>query len=129
VIAMLKTIDNVFSHKWFGIVLVAVAFLSTSAQVGAERFRYGKFFAVLVGETKVVYAVRHRDCESMPSFDRLRERLPETALGTFSDGGEMTAKSRSCDAEVPTRGIAFTAMSKGEETMTFFGDEVTITVE
>ena len=61
---MLKTIANVFSHKLFGIVLVAVAFLSTSAQVGAERFRYEKSFAVLVGETKVVYAVRQRDCKS-----------------------------------------------------------------
>jgi len=95
----------------------------------ADRFRYQKSFALKVGETKSVYAVRHRDCESMPSFESLEDRLPDTDLGSFSDGGETTGKSRACDGVVPTRAIAFTATKKGEETLDFFGYRISLTVE
>ena len=114
--------------KFLAVFALAFGLLAASG-AEADRFRYKKSFTLKLGETVNVYAVRHRDCESMPSFESIERRLPDTVLGGFPDGGETTGKSRACDDVVPTRAIAFTAKKKGEETLEFFGYEVTLTVE
>jgi hypothetical protein len=107
---------------------VAAGASLVASTASAERFRYRHSFVLSVGQSKVVYAVRHRDCKNTPSFARVRGRLPKTRLGRYSDGGAMTGKSRSCGKVVPVRGIRFRAARRGTETLTFFGYKVTLTL-
>ena len=78
--------------KFLAVFALAFGLLAASG-AEADRFRYKKSFTLKLGETVNVYAVRHRDCESMPSFESIEGRLPDTVLGGFPDGARRQAKA------------------------------------
>lgn len=114
--------------------LAAVTAISVSARADAPQWTLPQTVTVAAGQSTPIYAKRANQCAAPPpSFAEIRDRLPKTALGTYSDAGIVQRISGSCTPErrpvwVEARGIAFTATKPGTEVLRFFGDPVTLTV-
>jgi hypothetical protein len=81
-----------------------------------------------VGQTVVLKGVRAPTCgQTPPAFEALPGQ-PSSSLGNFSGGRVGTMNSRSCNGSTPAREVRFTAKKPGSETISVFGDSVTITV-
>lgn len=101
-----------------------------STGVLAADFKYLKSVTLKVGQSVILKGIRHPDCEdSAPSWSRVRGHLPNSKLGTFSNGGAGTTKSRSCGGRVGARGIKFTAKKVGNERFIVADDPIRITVK
>jgi hypothetical protein len=80
-----------------------------------------------VGQTVVLKGVRSKTCgQTPPPFEA--SEVPSSSLGRFSAGRVGTMNSRSCNGSTPAREVRFTATKTGSETLSVFGDSVTITV-
>jgi len=114
--------------------LAAAIAIAASARADQPQWTLPQTVSVAVGQTAPIYAKRADTCGNpAPTFDEIRNRLPRTALGTFSDAGVVQRMSGSCTPDkravwVEARGIAFTAAKPGSEILRFFGDSVSLSV-
>lgn len=111
------------------IVLLLSAFFTINS-ANAQNIPYKKSVTLKVGQSVVLKGVRSRDCGDVAEpWTPIKARLPKSKLGSFSNGGEGTVKSRSCKKRVAARGILFTAEKVGKERLLIFSDPVRITVK
>lgn len=109
----------------------AILVLASGRAALAEDFPYRRDVTLSVGESVVLKGRRDNNCSTTdaPPWNHIASGLPESGLGTFSDGGEGTVRSDTCGGTVAARGIRFTATGAGTETFDLFGDTIKITVE
>jgi hypothetical protein len=93
----------------------------------AQEIRANLSPTLKVGQTVVVKGVRSQTCGQTPPPFTAGE-APTSTLGSFSGGRVGTMNSRACGGATPAREVRFTAKKAGSETVTVFGDSVTITV-
>ena len=102
----------------------------TTIEAHADNIPYKRSVKLEVGQSVVLKGVRSRDCGKIPEpWVPIRDLLPKSKLGSFSDGGVGTVKSRHCGKIVAARGIKFTAKTPGKERLIIFKDSVRITVK
>lgn len=105
----------------------AIAVASTVSAVAAD-IPYRRNVVLKVGQSVVLKGVRPKcNRTRAPRFNRLR-RLPSSRLGLLLDGGTGTVKSNRCGKVMPARAIKFRATRRGRETLSIYGDTISITV-
>lgn len=106
----------------------ATVALASSGIALAGNIPYQSAVSLHVGESTIVHGARGKCGKDAPDWEHAKERLPESELGTFSDGGVGTRGSRKCNGDTPARAVRFTASKAGTETLKLYGDKVKITV-
>jgi hypothetical protein len=118
----------------FALSLAALVTAGIAARADEPQWTLPQTVSLSVGQSGPIYAKRANECGApAPSFSEIKNRLPKTALGTYSDAGLVQRMSGACTPDkravwVEARGIAFTATKPGTEVLRFFGDPVTLTV-
>ena len=96
-----------------------------------SRLPYRESIDMKVGESAVLHhAAASCDAKEPPSWEAVEEAFlfdPE-GLGVFSDAGARWSYIEGCDEPVHARGVRFTALRPGDETLLLFGDPVAVTV-
>ena len=101
-----------------------------SSNSSAADFKYKRSVTLKIGQSVILKGVRSRDCgDKAEEWGPIKNRLPKSKLGKFSDGGAGTVSSNSCGGKVGGRGIRFTADKVGKERLVIFSDAVRITVK
>lgn len=109
--------------------LVSMAVMFSTSAFAAE-FKYRKSVTLKVGQSIILKGIRSADCSrAAPSWGQVRHHIPRSKLGTFSNGGAGTTKSRSCDGTVGARGVKFTAKNAGSERLVVADDPIRIRVK
>jgi hypothetical protein len=126
-----------FSGLLLGVALLLA--LVPAARAGDPQWTMQNNYALAVGQSATIYAVRAKSCEQgAPGFDEIKRNLPRTTLGTFSDGGTVQRASAACNKGVgdnrssvwvSARAITFTAAARGTETLKFGTDPIVLTVK
>ncbi|THF59658.1 hypothetical protein [Ollibium composti] len=84
---------------------------------------------MLVGETRLIHGDRGNcDGTMVPGWNKTAPRVPESRLGSFSDGGLARKMSNFCNAVVPVRAVKFTAREPGAEEVMLLEDFMKIVV-
>lgn len=108
-------------------IITSVLFWSPTS---ASDFKYRKKVTLKIGQSTILKGVRSPGCiDAVPSWQNLKRELPNSNLGTFSDGGSGVVKSNYCKKTVGARGIRFTAQRAGKERLRIFADPVRIIVK
>lgn len=116
--------------------LAAATLLCASASVVAVAFErstmptvgYDALVRVAVGSTRLIHG-EHGSCDGPPpSWETLVPDLPESMLGTFSDGGLAAKMVNDCGKEMTVRAIQFTATEAGMEDIRLLRDPMRIEV-
>lgn len=123
------------SLAWTGagaISLTAALFGASGFVGGAENalplVYYHAHVRMVVGESRLIHGDRG-DCNGpAPGWEITTPRVPDTPLGTFSDGGLALRPSAYCDRAVPVRAVRFTASRAGSQEIRLLDDFMKITV-
>lgn len=97
--------------------------------VTGQRIPYRDRVTLKVGQSAVIHGARGACGEQPPPWNAARWELPPLYIGAWSDGGVGYRISRACDGPTPVRGIVFTAINPGKESIVIFNDPVVISVE
>ena len=82
-----------------------------------------------VGESRLIHGDRGKcDGTMLPDWNNTSPRVPESRLGSFSDGGLARKMNNYCNAVVPVRAVKFTAREAGTEEMRLLDDFIKIVV-
>ena len=96
----------------------------------SAEFPFRQNVTLKVGQSTILKGVRPRNCDDRaPNWGEVRNRLPRSKTGKYSDGGAGTVASDSCGKQVNARGIKFTATKPGTESLNILNDRVNITVK
>lgn len=90
---------------------------------------YRRSVSLGVGESIVVHGARGACGQPPPSWQKVSRKLPDTKLGSWSDGGVGMRYSRKCGTMTPARGLVFNARRIGSTEFYIYGDPVSISVD
>lgn len=114
-----------FHKKYFPTLALAVALAGCTT----TEIPYNPDVELNVGDAIILKGIRTRcDGTTAPTFANVQGDLPQSRLGTFSDGGAGVVQSVSCGKAVPGRAVKFTATAPGRENLTVYGDRFSVVV-
>lgn len=111
-----------------GIAAVVVADGRQSPSVELPAVNYKAYVRLSLGTSRLIHG-EYGDCDGPPpDWAQVVQRVPQTTLGTFADGGLARKMVNDCGREIVVRAVMFTGMSVGTEELQLLGDYMKIDV-
>ncbi|KEP69182.1 hypothetical protein FGG78_00885 [Thioclava sp. BHET1] len=107
--------------QWGALALLTIITPGLAAAGTVEKLK--------LGETKVLANYIGGDCNApAPSFQAIKDYLPDSKLVTYSDGGVGPFESKRCGGTIEGRQVLATGVEAGTEIRTFQASRIGVKV-